>query len=141
MKREFLEGLGLSRELIDSIIAEHGKSTEAIRSRCEELEAQCLRESELSMALEKERAAFSAFKNGVINELADEACPSSLMARETLVRRLSENCDGALRQTISALRIAEPDAFSRESRHLPVFSSEQSPTPPSSSPIPFSRIR
>ncbi|MBM5707371.1 phage scaffolding protein [Listeria ivanovii] len=40
MKREFLEGLGLEKEAIDSIMSEHGKSTNELRSKVTELETE-----------------------------------------------------------------------------------------------------
>lgn len=39
MKREFLEGLELDKEIIDSIMAEYGKTTQGLREKKEELEA------------------------------------------------------------------------------------------------------
>lgn len=39
MKREFLEGLGLDKEKIDSIMAEHGKTVETHKSKQTELSA------------------------------------------------------------------------------------------------------
>ncbi len=39
MKREFLESLGLEKEVIDKIMAEHGKSVEAHKTRVDELKA------------------------------------------------------------------------------------------------------
>ena len=141
MKREFLEGLGLSCELVDSIIAEHGRSVEALKSRCNALEGRVEREAELSSALENERAAFSAFKSGVIRELVNEARPSSSMAREELTRRLNECGDGSIRQTLSDLRISEPDAFAQATSELPVFSEHSTSPSPTPTSIPFSRIR
>lgn len=40
MKREFLEGLELDKELIDTIMAEHGKSIQGIREERDTLKAQ-----------------------------------------------------------------------------------------------------
>lgn len=141
MKREFLEELGLSRELIDRIISEHGKSTEALRNKCTSLEETAKCAEELSAALEGERAAFSAFRSGVIAELVDGARPSSALARAELIRRLSEVEDGSLNKALSDLRVAEPDAFLSVRAELPVFSEDTSVHAPAPSPIPFSRIR
>lgn len=38
MKREFLEGMGLEKEKIDSIMAEHGKTVESHKSRATDLQ-------------------------------------------------------------------------------------------------------
>ena len=39
MKREFLESLGLEKEVIDKIMAEHGKSVEAQKAKADDLKA------------------------------------------------------------------------------------------------------
>ncbi|KAF0994837.1 phage scaffolding protein [Geobacillus sp. TFV-3] len=39
MKREFLESLGLEKDVIDKIMAEHGKSVEAHKTKVDELKA------------------------------------------------------------------------------------------------------
>lgn len=39
MKREFLEGLGLEKEVIDKIMAEHGKSVETHKTKAADLES------------------------------------------------------------------------------------------------------
>ncbi|MBC2134045.1 phage scaffolding protein [Listeria innocua] len=40
MKRDFLEGLGLEKEVIDSIMVEHGKSTNELRTEVSTLETE-----------------------------------------------------------------------------------------------------
>ena len=40
MKREFLEGLELDKETIDTIMAEYGKNTQGLREEKEKLKAQ-----------------------------------------------------------------------------------------------------
>jgi hypothetical protein len=40
MKREFLEGLGLEKDTIDKIMAEHSKSTESLKTANETLKTQ-----------------------------------------------------------------------------------------------------
>ena len=139
MKREFLEGLGLTKEQTDAIMSEHGRGLEALKSRNAELETISTGYEELKKEkdallseLEGERASHSSFKKSVICELVDNAHPSSTLARDELIRRL-ENCSVTeIYDTLSKLRISDPSAFSDYDEH-PIFSSvsrgDEAPAP------------
>ena len=136
MKREFLEELGLSRESIDAVMAEHGKSVGGYRSRCEEL-ARSLSEAEerlLSLTSERtawqaERGDFVRFREGVIDEMITEAAPTSPLVAAELKRRLSEAPNGELRACLASLRSSFPEAFAPVGGGGPLFSLPSTPAP------------
>ncbi len=134
MKREFLEGLGLEKELIDSIMSEHGKSVGALKERClslEEKEALSLslegEKEALAASLEDEKRKAQAFRIEVITELVDEASPSSELAKRELVRLLAECDGGAVKARLEELKRDCPDAFVKKQPRLPRFSSSEAP--------------
>ena len=80
MKREFLEGLGLSKEQTDAVMSEYGKGLEALKLRNNELESISSSYAELKSEkervegeLEDERLSHSNFRRGVICEIVDGA--------------------------------------------------------------------
>jgi len=60
MKREFLKGLGISEELVESIMAEHGKTVEANKTEAETLRRS---EEELKKQLEEANSQIRTFKD------------------------------------------------------------------------------
>ncbi len=91
MKREFLEGLGLNKDVIDSIMSEYGKSIASLKEKASSFddltsELNALKEEKggIEGELAKIGKEYSAFKRGVISELIDEACPSSTLAKKEL---------------------------------------------------------
>ena len=139
MKREFLEGIGLTKEQTDSIMSEYEKGIEALKNRNTELE--CLKDGYENLKLEKEgleselnneRVSHYAFKKAVICELVEAAHPSSILARDEIIRRL-EGCDTEnIYEALRELRISDPSAFS-SNNDMPIFSSfsrvDESPAP------------
>ena len=70
MKREFLEGLGLSSELIDQIMAEHGKTVTSLENKLtakdEELQTSKTTIGELTEKVKKfDGVDLEGLKNGV----------------------------------------------------------------------------
>ncbi|MBQ4064940.1 MAG: hypothetical protein IJD10_02455 [Clostridia bacterium] len=131
MKREFLEKLGLGKEAIGAVMAEHGKGIEELRLRCEALEKEAserlalAEENEgLKTALAEQTAAFEGFRDKVIAAAVAEAMPSSGMAKEALIGRLKEAAlkGGDLAETVRRLKESDPDAFLRGETVFPVFS-------------------
>ncbi len=70
MKREFLKGLGISEELVEAIMAEHGKTVEASKT-----EAETLRRTgeEMKKQLEEANNQISAFRDMDIDSVRKEA--------------------------------------------------------------------
>lgn len=139
MKREFLEGLGLSKEQTDAVMSEYGKGLEALKTRNSELESKYLdydvlkaEKDRIEGELEEARLSHSTFRRGVICELVDGARPSSSLAREELIRRLESCPADKVYSALNELRESEPSAFLVENDH-PVFSSfsrsEEAPAP------------
>ncbi len=132
MKRDFLEKLGLSKAAIDAVMAEHGKAIEELRQRLDALQ----KEAAVASSLAEEKAAlsatlaetissFEAFRDNVIASMAADAKPSSEMAKEALIRHLTEAAQqgGDLRDTVRCLKEQDPNAFRKEGETvLPVFS-------------------
>lgn len=73
MKREYLESLGLEKETIDLIMAEHGKTVQAVKS---DLEAEAAVSADLKTQLEQRDADLAALK-------ADKASAEDLQAKIT----------------------------------------------------------
>lgn len=129
MKREFLEQLGLTKEAVDAVMAEHGKSLGGYKSRCEDAEkvikemSARLTESEgEASTLREEKSLFTAFRDGVIEEMIAEAKPSSRLAEAEMRRRLAAVENGRLRACLYSLREEFPEAFTPEAGK-PIFSS------------------
>lgn len=128
MKREFLDGLGLDRSTIDSIMAEHGKSVSSLKEKCNDAEekdgiiaALTSERDALSASLSTESEKHAAFKRGIIDGIVKEARPTSLLAEKELRRALSK-CDGDdLRAELQRIMDSDPDAFMREKVDAPVF--------------------
>ncbi len=136
MKREFLEELGLEKTVIDAIMAEHGKSIEALKDKCiafDEKEAliSSLTEERDSLreALDKESTSHSTFKNGVIDSIISSASPSSKLAECEIRRMLSECESGDLNAELMRIKEENPDAFKAEAVSHPYFSAFQSSSP------------
>jgi predicted nucleic acid-binding Zn-ribbon protein len=130
MKREFLEKLGLSKEAIDAVMAEHGKSTTELRLRSEALtkaEADLTALAEevegLKASLAEAKGTFAAFRDKTIAAVLADARPSSALARAELIRRLTQASEEGkdLTDTLRQLREEDPDAFAEEDVSLPVF--------------------
>ncbi len=131
MKREFLEKLGLGKEAIGAVMAEHGKSIEELRLRCEAMEkteaklTALTKEAEtLKKALAEKIAAFASFRDRVIASVIADAHPSSELARAEMIRRLCAASERGedLKEALRGLREEDPDAFAKRSTSLPVFS-------------------
>ncbi len=128
MKREFLEGLGLDKSVIDSIMTEHGKSVSLLKEKCKDAEkkdviiaALTSERDTLSTSLSSESEKHAAFKRGIIDGIVKEARPTSLLAEKELCRALSE-CDGDdLMAELQRIMDSDPDAFKREKVDAPVF--------------------
>lgn len=134
MKREFLEGLSLNREIIDRIMSEHGKSIEKVKSEntalsieLQDLQAQ---NTKLTEDYENQKTAWEQEKSEaayteVLNKHLGDIKFTSKFAREGIISRLRENKleikDGKLEDfegQINALKETEPDAFA-ESEQKP----------------------
>lgn len=139
MTREFLEKLGLDRSATDAIMAENGKSIEAIKERYAETEAECSalknemiqlekQAEELEKALAESEDRFGMFLDTVIARITSDAGFSSLAAMDsaqTLMRE--EAADGGdIFAVIDTLRESDPGAFSVKKTEKPYFSA--SPT-------------
>ena len=131
MKREFLEKLGLGKEAIGAVMAEHGKSIEELRLRLEQAEGEASAVPTLSEenrvlkeTLTKQQEIFTAFRDKVIASLVAEAHPVSALTRSELIRRLCQASEQGedLKDTLRQLREEDPDAFAKRGGTLPVFS-------------------
>lgn len=131
MKRDFLEALGLNKDVIDAIMAENGKSIEALRLRCQSLEEITAQRdvafqenTALKEELQKTADTFTAFRDGVIHRLVSEARPSSALAEKELIRLMTEAANEGrdLCQTMEALKESTPDGFQTEHCNAPIFS-------------------
>lgn len=74
MKREFLAGLGLEDEVVDKIIAEHGRSLQAVKDKNSELESDLKTANETISGLQKENVDNAELQNrikGYEQQLAD----------------------------------------------------------------------
>ena len=116
MNKEFLSGLGLSDEICESVISEYEKEAYELNEKCrsmsEELADKSTRlESLISSVIAKETrgARFSSktAENAAVNLMKDAA---------------SRGED--IFSVIPALMESDPDAFSRNSASLPVFSAQ-----------------
>lgn len=148
MKREFLEGLGLNKDVIDTIMSEYGKSISSLKEKATSAEAlgqelDSLKEEKgnIEKTLAKVSEEYSTFKHGVISELIEEARPSSALAKKELERILSENEKGDLKKALRELKSEYPDAFSSDGHDLPVFSAVSSYSEVSVNGLNFSRVR
>lgn len=130
MKREFLEGLGLDKQMIDAIMSEHGKSVSTLKERCRGAEekdaviaALTSERDGLLASLSDEGEKHAAFKSRIIDGIVKDARPSSLLAEKELRRVLSE-CDGdGIKETLERIMESDPDAFRREKTDAPIFAS------------------
>ena len=140
MKREFLEELGLDKQLIDTIMSEHGRSVSQLKEKCKDLEerdtviaALTSERDGLLSSLSDESEKHAALKGKVIDEIIREARPSSLLAEKELRRALSE-CDGVgIREVLDKIMEDDPDAFNREKNDAPIFSAFTKTDVPTSS--------
>ena len=130
MKRDFLEELGLEKHVIDSIMSEHGKSVSALKERCKDTEEKdavisslTVERDGLAASLSEEKEKHTAFKNGIIDEMIKDACPSSALAENELRRVLSECDGGGIKAELEKIMQNDPEAFKREKNSCPVFSS------------------
>lgn len=133
MKRDFLEGIGLERSVIDLVMAEHGRSVCGYKEQLSSLEGvndenRALKEENtaLTEALKSIEERFNTFRSGIIEELVEEARPSSRAAGIEIKRLLADCEDGGLKKCLSRLMEEEPDAFSRAEQACPYFSAEVS---------------
>ena len=135
MKREYLEKLGLSKAIIDAVMAEHGKSIEEARrldtekdeelnSLRETLSAITAERDGLSALLTKQTEEAETFRHRVILAMITEARPSSDMAKQEIYRRLvSEAQKGEdLKEALERMRETDPNAFHKDEAVLPFFS-------------------
>lgn len=129
MKREFLEELGLDKALIDAIMSEHGKSVTSLKEKCSESREKddliiCLTKEneELKSRLEGEIKAHSSFKEGMIDEMIEEAFVSSSLAGAEIKRILLTCEDGKIKAKLNELMNDCPDAFIKDRHSMPIFS-------------------
>ncbi len=148
MKRDFLEGIGLERSVIDSIMAEHGKSVCGYKEQLSALEGlsdenRALKEENrvLSDALKYTEEKFNSFRIGIISELVEEARPSSRAAGEHIKRLLLGCENGEIKRCLSRIKEEEPEAFSALAEGYPVFSSDTAPDIESPMSLHFTGLR
>lgn len=130
MKRDFLENLGLEKQTVDSIMAEYGRSVEAVKSaeadrlktaeeNTENLKNK-LEELEKQIAGAALRAALSAElkKAGIVSLLAEEAAFLRLTAA-------GPDAEKDIPGFVAALKGSDPDSFTSplpDPASLPKFS-------------------
>ena len=146
MKREYLEKLGLSKELIELIMTEHGKSINELKSRCEsfdtlktELETKNEKIDSLKSELEEHKKAFFDYRHKIICRLVEEAQPSSDIVKNALIDILEKTGDGDIHKKLQTLKNENPEAFVKSSS-LPIFSVCE-PINAAVKAYPFSRLR
>lgn len=135
MKREYLEKLGLSKTIIDAVMAEHGKSVEEARRHETEREEELSSLRETLSGITAERDALSdllakrteeaeAFRRRMILTMVTEARPSSDMAKQEIYRRLEVEAQKGedLKEALERMRETDPDAFRKDEAVLPFFS-------------------
>lgn len=140
MKREFLEELGLEKQIIDAIMSEHGKSVSALKEKYKDYDEKdgiiaslTAERDRLTVSLSEENERHASFKNGIIDEMIKEARPSSALAENELRRVLSECNGGSIRAELEKIMENDPEAFKREKVSAPVFSTFNSADAPLSS--------
>lgn len=148
MKRDFLEGLGLEKTVIDSIMTEHGKSVCSYKEQLSVLDSiteenRILKEENdrLSLSARESGERLDSFKRGVISELVQEARPSSRAAGAEIERLLFECGDGNIKKLLSDIMEAEPDAFKTEKHDLPYFSADMTAGSEGTMSMSFTRLR
>lgn len=77
MNREFLESLGLEKELIEKIIAEHGKSTQKVKTELDEVKAEADKLKDQLTERDKDLEALEAAEH------PDEALKTQLAELQT----------------------------------------------------------
>lgn len=138
MKREFLESLGLDRDVVDAVMSENGKGIEALKQKCRlleeeaaglknrlsEQEAQLSEKASLLSELEQNRSRFSQLRDTVIRRAAASAGFSSQTAEAAALSLMKEAADGGkdFYEVIDRLRESDPDAFIKDRDIKPIFS-------------------
>lgn len=146
MKRDFLEKLGLSKEMIELIMTEHGKSINELKIKCEsfeslklELESKNEKVDSLNSELDELKKAFSDYRHKVICRLVEEAKPSSDIVKNALIDMLEKTEDADIYKKLQILKNENPEAFIKSSS-LPIFSVCE-PINATVKAYPFSRLR
>jgi hypothetical protein len=94
MKRSFLSALGLERDVIDRIMAEHGATVESFKERAKETEA-ALRQQLEDTVTERENSRTDDLVMQVLKDagMNDAAIPIALKRYD---RSIIEFCDGVI---------------------------------------------
>ena len=139
MKRDFLEGFGLSKDDVDAILTENGRNLEGLRQQIRALSEENEKWKETAAAYDKEKQTASEelarlrltesdakrFRETVIGRLVSEARPASASAERDVRRRLAEETadGGDLYEALDRIRREDPGAFLKDPQpDRPIFS-------------------
>ena len=108
MKREFLKGLGISDDLIDKIMAEHGKSVEQYKDTAKNVETLNQQITDLKGQLSEANKQINEFKDMDVNGIKQAAADWEAKAKqaekdsETKIKKLE--FDHALEKALTAAK-------------------------------------